>query len=141
VTSAIKQFHRCGRLLVVGGQTPETPDGTRLHPGRLGGEVSVEQGYAAARLAALNLVGVVRLALGRLDQVSSIVSTLCFVTTTPGFTDLHLVSAGAGDVLSGVFGPEISRATRASLGAVSLPRGNCFLLWATVECRPSARKI
>jgi enamine deaminase RidA (YjgF/YER057c/UK114 family) len=109
-----------------------------LHPGRLGRDVSVEQGYAAARLTAVNLLGLIRLALGSLDEVSHFVSTLDFVVTTEDFTDLHLVSDGASDLIVEVFGAEVGRATRATIGAMSLSRGNCFEIWATVECRSAA---
>jgi enamine deaminase RidA (YjgF/YER057c/UK114 family) len=134
----MKPFHRSGRLLMLSGMTPETRDGTMLHPGRLGRDVTVEQGYAAARLAAVNLLGLVRLALGTLDEVAFVVSTLDFVVTTEDFTDGHLVSEGAADLLIEVFGAEAARATRATIGAMSLSRGNCFEIWATVECRSAA---
>jgi hypothetical protein len=134
----MKPFHRSGRLLMLSGLTPETRDGTMLHPGRLGRDVSVEQGYAAARLTAVNLFGLIRLALGSLDEVASFVSTLDFVVTTEDFTDAHLVSAGAADLFVEVFGAEVGRANRATIGAMSLSRGNCFEIWTTVECRTAA---
>jgi hypothetical protein len=138
---AMRAFHISGRIVTLSGMTPEGRDGVMLHPGRVGADVTVEQGYAAARKAATSTLGLIRYALGSLDEVAAIVSTLCFTVTTPEFTDVNRVSNGATDLLIDVFGPEVGRGTSAGIGVMSLSRGNCFEMCTTVEARrePVAR--
>jgi enamine deaminase RidA (YjgF/YER057c/UK114 family) len=138
---AMRAFHISGRTVTLSGMTPESRDGVMLHPGRVGADVTAEQGYAAARHAAINVLGLIRYALGSLDEVSSIVNALCFTVTTPDFTEVNRVCNGATDLLIEAFGPEIGRATSAGIGVMSLARGNCFEMWTTVEARsePAAR--
>ena len=129
----IKPFHRTGRLLMLGGMTPEDRDGTMTSPGRLGDDLDVEQGYAAARKAAVNCLGLIRLAVGSLDRVVSLASCLCFIVATPDFQQHHLVGAGMTDLWLDVFGPEAGLVARADIGVTSLSNGNSLELWVTVE--------
>ena len=94
----MKAFHRSGRIVTISGMTPETRDGIKVHPGRVGENVTVEQGYEAARAAATNVLGLIRYAVGSLDEVSAIVNTLCFVVTSIDFSDVNLVTNGAADL-------------------------------------------
>ena len=132
----MKAFHRIGDLVELSGITPESRDGTRLNPGSVGLDLTVEEGYAAARLTAINALGLIRYALGSLDEVVALSRALCFVVSPPGFEDLHLVSNGANDVFLDVFGPERGAAGRASIGSTGLSRGNCFELWLSLEAAP-----
>lgn len=132
----MKAFHRVGNLLEISGMTPEDRAGNRLHPGIVGTDISVEQGYEAARLTAINTLGMIRYALGSLDEVVSLSRALCFVTCEPGFDQLHMVSNGASELFVEVFGPEAGRAARASLGTTSLSGNNSFELILSVECAP-----
>ncbi|KAA9108026.1 RidA family protein [Microbacterium rhizomatis] len=132
----IKPFHRIGNLLELSGLTPENRAGDRLHPGLVGRDVTVEEGYAAARLTAIHTLGMIRYALGSLDEVVSLSRALCFVACPPGFEDLHGVSNGASDLFNDVFGEEIGTIGRASIGATALSRNNCFELWLSLECAP-----
>ncbi len=134
----LKAFHRTGDLLEVSGITPETRDGDRMHPGSVSVDITVEEGYAAARMTAINALGMIRYALGSLNEVVALSRSLCFVLCPPGFDDLHKVSDGASDLFVEVFGPEAGRAGRASIGATALSRSNCFELWLSLECRPRA---
>lgn len=131
----LKAFHRSGDLLILGGMTPEDRAGTILHPGLLGREVSVEQGYAAARRAAINCLGMIRLAVGSLDHVTAAVQMLGFVAATADFDRHHEVGEGAGDVLTEVFG-DAGAITRADMGVASLSRRNCFEMVLTVQLAP-----
>jgi enamine deaminase RidA (YjgF/YER057c/UK114 family) len=131
----MKAHHRIGSLLFLSGHVPEHPDGSILHPGKLGAGVTVEQGYEAARLAALNCLAGIRLALGSLDGVVSLVRSLNFVACAPEFTDVHLVSSGATDLFREVFGDEAGLGGRATIGVTSLARDHCFENWLTVEVR------
>lgn len=129
----VKPFQRVGNLLMLSGVTPEDRDGNRLHPGRFGDDLTIEQGYAAARMAASNALGLIRLAVGSLDRVTSIGRNLCFLRTTDDFDDLHLVAAGASDLFIEVFGRHRGVGARASIGVSSLSRQNCFELWTDLE--------
>jgi hypothetical protein len=130
---SMKPHHQTGNLLFLSGHIPEYPDGSLLHPGRLGQNVSIEQGYEAARLTGLNCLAGIRFALGSLNRVRSLVRSLNFVVCTPEFTDVHKVSSGATDLFVEVFGPEVGLGGRATIGVMSLARGNCFENWLTVE--------
>ena len=113
-------FVRSGQLVFVSGQGP-VRDGTIFSTGRLGAELTLEDGYAAARLTALNLLAQLRAAChGNLDRVARVVRLLGFVASTPGFTEHDAVMDGASDLLIAVFG-EAGRHARAVLGAPSLP--------------------
>lgn len=113
-------FVRSGQLVFVSGQGP-VRDGTIFSTGRLGAELTVKDGYAAARLTALNLLAQLRAACdGDLDRVARVVRLLGFVASTPGFTEHDAVMDGASDLLIAVFG-ETGRHARAVLGSPSLP--------------------
>ena len=136
---SMKAHHQVGPLLFLSGHVPELPDGTVLHPGRLGAEVTIEQGYEAARLAGINCLAGIRHALGSLNRVRSIVRSLCFVVCTPEFHDVHLVSSGATDLFRDVFGEEAGLGGRATIGVTSLARNHCFEIWLTVEVESPPR--
>ncbi|MFJ3671405.1 RidA family protein [Streptomyces sp. NPDC090106] len=129
----VKAFHRTGRLLFLSGFTPEDRSGTVLHPGRLGHDLTIEQGREAARAAAVNALGGIRLALGSLDRVTSMVRALCFVVCTADFDEVHQVASGATDLLTDVFGPDAGTGGRATIGVMQLARRNCLELWLTAE--------
>ncbi len=90
--------------------------------GKLGGELTVEQGQAAARICALNCLAVVRAALGELDRVAQVVKLTGFVASAPGFTQQSQVVNGASELLVEVFG-ERGRHARAAVGVAELPLG------------------
>ncbi|PZF82191.1 RidA family protein [Jiangella anatolica] len=133
--SPMKAFHRSGRTVTISGMTPEDRQGAKVFPGRVGADVTPDQGYQAARVAAVNVLGLIRLATGSLDEVTAFVRTLCFVVTTPEFSDVNLVANGALDLFAEVFGDDVGRGTSASIGVASLSGGNVFELVAAVETR------
>ncbi len=110
-----------GNLLFISGQISRDADGT-VTKGRLGAELTVEQGRAAARLAALNVLAQVKAALGELDRVAQVVRLTGFVSATPEFTDHPQVVNGASDLMVEVLGDK-GRHTRAAVGVSSLPMG------------------
>jgi enamine deaminase RidA (YjgF/YER057c/UK114 family) len=131
----MKPFHRVGSLLFLSGHVAQV--GTAItHRGRLGADVTTDQGYAAARQTGINVLGGIRQAVGSLDRVVSIVRTLNFVVCTPEFTEVHKVSSGLSDLLVDVFGPERGLGGRATIGVMALANGVCFETWATVEIAP-----
>jgi enamine deaminase RidA (YjgF/YER057c/UK114 family) len=112
---------RTGNLVFISGQLPTRPDGTRVE-GRLGESCNIEQGYEAARLAAIALLARLRGELGSLDRVRRIVKVTGFVNATPDFTQHAQVINGASDLLADVFG-EAGKHARAAVGMSSLPAG------------------
>jgi enamine deaminase RidA (YjgF/YER057c/UK114 family) len=110
-----------GNLLFISGQISRGADGAVIK-GRLGAELTVEQGRAAARLAALNVLAQVKAALGELDRVAQVVRLTGFVSATPEFTDHPQVVNGASDLMVEVLGDK-GRHTRAAVGVSSLPMG------------------
>lgn len=127
----MKPFHRAGSLLFLSGHVAMR--GERMVTGRLGADVSVEQGYAAARMTGENVLAGIRQAVGSLDRVAGIVRSLNFVVCTPEFTEVHRVSSGLSDLFLEVFGPERGLGGRATIGVQALAWGVCFETWVTVE--------
>ena len=128
----MKAFHRTGSLLFLSGHVPQRGE-EPVHPGRLGKDLTVEQGYEAARVTGLNVLAGIRQAVGSLDNMVSVVRTLNFVVCTPEFTEVNRVSSGLSDLLVEVFGPERGLGGRATIGVMALARGHCFATWATIE--------
>ena len=129
----LKAFHRVGDLVELSGITPEDRAGSRLHPGVVGADVTLDQAREAARLTAIHTLGMMRLAVGSLDNVVSLSRALCFILSAPDFDQLNEVSNGATEVFLDVFGPTACAVGRASIGVTSLSRRNCFELWLSFE--------
>ena len=127
---------RTGDLVFASGQTP-TVDGVLQVQGKLGGEVSIEQGQQAARLAALNCVAEVRGLLGSLDRVARIVRLTGFVASATGFTQQPAVVNGASQLIEEVFG-EAGRHARSAIGVAELPGGAPVEIELIVAAREGA---
>ena len=111
---------RVGDLLFLSGVLP-SKEGQLVMAGKLGADVSIEQGVAAARLAVLNALAIVKAEAGSLDRVKRIVKMVGHIASAPGFTDQPQVLHGASDLLVAVFG-EAGRHARVAVGAAELPR-------------------
>lgn len=111
---------RSGDLVFTAGQIP-VRDGSPVAVGRLGDGVDLEQGQAAARQCAVNVLAQVRAAVGDLSAVTRVVKLTVFVASAPGFAEQHLVANGASDLIGEVFGPEVGRHARSAVGAAMLP--------------------
>lgn len=110
-----------GNVLYVSGQIASGPDG--LIKGRLGDGMTVEEGAAAARACAINLLAQVRAACGGdLDRLKRVVKLGGFVNSAPDFTDQPKVVNGASDFMVAVFG-DAGRHARAAVGVAALPLG------------------
>ena len=94
----------------------------RLFTGRLGDDVSMEEGIIAARACGLMILAQIKATLGSLDRVERVVKLGAFVTSTPDFTDQPKVANGASDLMADVFG-DAGKHARAAVGAPSLPLG------------------
>jgi len=110
-----------GRLLFLSGMLPVVDRKPQII-GRLGGELSVEEGRSAAELAALTALAAVREHLGSLDKVTGVAKLGVFIATAGDFRDHPKVADGASEVLLKVFGPEMLSG-RVVLGVASLPLG------------------
>lgn len=112
---------REGSLLYLAGHGP-APDADGLRPaGKVGGELTIEQGYAAARRAGLGILATLAVELGQLSRVRAVVRVLGFVNVAPGFTATPLVIDGCSDLLVAVFGEEVGRHARSAVGVAMLP--------------------
>ncbi|MCG8360052.1 MAG: RidA family protein [Kiloniellales bacterium] len=121
-----------GKLCFVSGQVT-VQGGAFKHQGKLGAEISVEEGYQAARLCAINIVSQLRAACGGdLDKVARVVKLVGFVNSTPDFTDQPKVVNGASDLMVEVFG-DAGRHARSAVSAGSLPLGVAVEVEAIVE--------
>jgi enamine deaminase RidA (YjgF/YER057c/UK114 family) len=121
-----------GNLIFTSGQIT-LDNGTIAFIGKLGQEFSVEQGYAAARLCAINVISQVKAALGGdLDRVVRVVKVVGFVNSLPDFTDQPAVVNGASDLFVQVFADKGKHA-RSAVGVSSLPRGVAVEVEAIVE--------
>jgi enamine deaminase RidA (YjgF/YER057c/UK114 family) len=122
---------RTGDLVYVSGQVPVV-DGKPSHLGRLGDDVSLEEGRAAARTCAVNVLAALKAELGELSRVRRVVKVTGWVACTPDFTDTPKVVNAASELFGEVFG-EAGRHARAAVGAPALPLGVPVEVEAIVE--------
>jgi enamine deaminase RidA (YjgF/YER057c/UK114 family) len=120
-----------GSLLVLSGMLP-LQQGTPTAVGRLGDRISIDEGRAAARLAALNGLAVAAAALKSVDRIRRVVRATVSMTTTPDFVAHAAVADGASNLLASVFD---EGHTRVASGAYSLPLGAAILLDLIFEIR------
>lgn len=95
-------------------------DGVLMMTGKVGSDLTVEQGYAAARQVAINLLAVLKEHLGELDRIKQVVKMLAFVNSAPGFVEQPFVINGASDLLIEVFG-EKGKHARSAISSNELP--------------------
>jgi enamine deaminase RidA (YjgF/YER057c/UK114 family) len=126
-------FRHVGGLLYLSGQGPRDADG-RLHTGRVGADVTVEEAYRHARLTGLNLLAVIRAALGSLDRVEAVVKVFGMVNAATGFGDHPRVTNGCSDLFVEVFG-ERGKHARSAVGMGSLPHNITVEIEAIVAVR------
>ena len=122
---------RTGNLVYLAGHGPRRPEGG-LVKGKLGGDLSTEEGYAAARLTALALLTSLKNEIGDLDKVVRWVKVLGMVNCTPDFLEPPAVVNGFSDFIVELYG-ERGKHARSSVGMQSLPGGMCVEVEAVVE--------
>jgi enamine deaminase RidA (YjgF/YER057c/UK114 family) len=120
--AAFRPFIQVGDLLFLSGHIARK-DGLPW-VGQLGVELTTEDGKAAARAIALDLLATLQVALGDLNRVQQIVKLLVLVNSTPLFTEQHLVANGASELLIEVFGERGAHA-RSAFGVAQIPLGSC----------------
>ena len=116
-----------GNILFVGGHTPG-----EMHRGKLGVEITVEQGYEGARQACLSCLADVKAVIGDLDKVKRVAKLLCMVNSAPDFGQQPLVANGATDLLSQLYG-EAGAHARSAVGMAALPNGACIEIEMILE--------
>ena len=126
---------RAGSLLVLSGMLP-LRHGAVIAAGRLGDAVSIEDGAAAARQAALNALAVAQQALGTLDRIHRVVRVTAYLATTADFTEHAAVADGASDLFASLFA---DGHTRVVTGAYTLPLGAAIELDVTFELQSPPR--
>lgn len=124
-----------GNMLYVSGHGPRGADGRSI-TGKLGADLSIEDGHAAARLAGLNVLATVRGSLGSLDRVARVVKILGMVNSTPDFTQQSRVVNGFSELMMEVFGESQGKGARSAVGMASLPAGWAVEVEAIFEVRP-----
>ena len=111
-----------GNLAYTAGHLPVRPSG-ELVTGRVGADLDVAAGYAAAQLTALGILSTLKKHLGGLDRVRRVVKVLGVVNCTPEFTQQPAVLNGCSELLAEVFGPERGVGVRSAVGVAALPLG------------------
>jgi enamine deaminase RidA (YjgF/YER057c/UK114 family) len=134
-TNTLVNAVRAGDLLFVSGTGPGSVDGKQL-AGRLGKDMDVTQGKAAARRVGLQILSVVKAELGSLDKVQRLVKTFGMVNATPEFTQQPQVINGFSDLMVEVFGEEAGKGSRSAVGMGSLPGGIPVEIEAVFLVRP-----
>ncbi len=127
-------YRIAGNVLYLSGQGPRDEKGNHLS-GKLGAEISIEEGYRRARLVGLGLLAAMRDALGSLDRVDYVVKLLGMVNATPDFNDPPKVINGCSDLFVDVFG-EAGRHARSAVGHVTLPNQISVEIEAIVAIKP-----
>ena len=120
--AAYVPFVRTGNLVFLSGHIAKK-DG-KPWVGQLGKNLSTEEGKAAARAIAIDLLGTLHAAIGDLNKVTRIVKLMSLVNSTPDFTEQHLVTNGASELFGELFGPAGAHA-RSAFGGAQMPMGAC----------------
>ncbi len=125
-----------GNLVYLAGHGPRGagPDGKWMN-GKLGDDLTVEQGYEAARLTGIGMLTTLRHEIGNLDRVNRVVKALCMVNTTADFTEHPAVANGFSDLMVEVF-EDKGRHARSAVGMQSLPNNIPFEAEMIVEIAP-----
>lgn len=114
---------RVTTMLFVSGHGPHHPGMQIREHGKLGQDMTIEEGYLAARASALAILATVQGEVGDLDRVKRVVRLFGMVNSTPDFGDHPKVIDGASDLMLEIFGPEFGCHARSAVGMAALPRG------------------
>ena len=121
--AAYVPFVQTGNLVFLSGHIAKK-DG-KPWVGQLGKDTATEEGKAAARAIAIDLLGTLHAAVGDLNRVKRIVKVMSLVNSTPDFTEQHLVTNGASELFGEVFGPQVGAHARSAFGVAQIPLGAC----------------
>jgi len=121
--AAYVPFVRTGNLVFISGHIARREG--KPWVGQLGLTMSTEEGKAAARAIAIDLMGTLQAAAGGLEKVVRIVKVMSLVNSAPTFTEHHLVTNGCSELLGEVFGPQVGAHARSAFGVAQIPMGSC----------------
>ena len=121
--AAYVPFVQTGNLVFLSGHIARK-DG-KPWVGKLGATMTTDEGKAAARAIAIDLMGTLQAAVGDLSRVTRIVKLMSLVNVTPEFTEAHLVTNGASELLGEVFGSQVGAHARSAFGVAQIPMGAC----------------
>lgn len=121
--AAYVPFAQTGNLVFLSGHIAKK-DG-KPWVGQFGRNIGTEEGKAAARAVAIDLMGTLHAAVGDLNKVKRIVKVMSLVNSSPDFTEQHLVTNGASELLGEVFGSERGAHARSAFGVAQAPMGAC----------------
>lgn len=123
-----------GNRAYIAGHGPQNPDGSLAPPlGKVGADLSLEEGYQAARLVALAILGSLKRTLGDLDRVTAWLRVFGMVNSAPGFTQQPSVINGFSDLILELYGVEAGQHARSAVGMAELPVGIPVEIEAEVE--------
>ena len=122
---------RSGNIMWMAGVGSGRADGSRIS-GKLGADLTVEQGYEAAQWCALNLLARMKMELGDLDRVTGILKVVGMVNSSPDFEEQAKVVDGASDLFVGLFG-DAGRHSRSAPGMAVLPRNTAVIVDCVIE--------
>jgi len=123
-----------GRHVYVSGHGPLNPDGTLARPlGKVGIDLTLDQGYHAARLTAAAILSSLKRELGDLDRITAWLRVLGMVNVAPGFQNPPAVVNGFSDLILDLYGPEAGQHARSAVGMAELPLGIPVEIEAEVE--------
>ncbi|GAB2805827.1 RidA family protein [Comamonas piscis] len=122
--AAYAPFAQTGQLVFISGHTASKNG--QPWTGKLGKTMDTPEGQQAARSVAIDLMGTLQAAVGGdLNRVKRIVKLMSLVNSTEDFTEQHLVTNGASELLAQVFGPDKGAHARSAFGVAQVPRGAC----------------
>jgi enamine deaminase RidA (YjgF/YER057c/UK114 family) len=117
---------RVGSIIFVSGHGAHHPDMTYRANGKLGADITLEEGKLTARVAALTILSTLKQEVGELDRIQRVIRLFGMVNCTPDFPAMPAVIDGASDLFLELFGPEYGCHARSAVGQVNLPRGQAI---------------
>ena len=121
--AAYVPFVKTGNLIFLSGHIAKKEG--KVWVGQLGNTIHTEEGKAAARAIAIDLLGTLHAAVGDLNKIKRIVKVMSLVNSTPDFIEQHLVTNGCSELLDEVFGPAVGAHARSAFGVAQIPMGAC----------------
>jgi enamine deaminase RidA (YjgF/YER057c/UK114 family) len=121
--AAYVPFVKTGNLIFLSGHIAKK-DG-KVWTGQLGKNIQTDEGKAAARSIAIDLLGTLHAAVGDLNKIKRIVKVMSLVNSTGDFTEQHLVTNGCSELLDEVFGAAVGAHARSAFGVAQIPLGAC----------------
>jgi enamine deaminase RidA (YjgF/YER057c/UK114 family) len=131
--AAYVPFVQTGNLVFLSGHIAKK-DG-KPWVGQLGLTMATEEGKAAARAIAIDLLGTLQAACGDLERVARVVKVMSLVNSTPTYTEQHLVTNGCSELLGEVFGPTVGAHARSAFGVAQIPLGACVEIELIAELK------